>query len=84
LVRSIVNEHVAAVEPDPLAVAEVTVGPVLAAVVGLAAAADVTVDVIVVEVEAAVAADVTETLIMTHRRESSPILMIRPAGFLIT
>jgi predicted dienelactone hydrolase len=84
LVRSIVNEQFAAEEPDPLAVADVAVGPVPEAVVGLAAGADVTVAVTVVAVETDVAAEVTETLMTTHNRESSPMLMISPAGFLMT
>jgi hypothetical protein len=84
LVLSMVNEQFEVVEPDSLAFVEVTAGPVLVGAAELTAGADVTVAVTVVAVEAAVAAEVTETLMTTHRRESSPILMIRPAGFLIT
>jgi hypothetical protein len=83
--RSIVNRQAAAPESEPLVVAAGIVLMAVAATILVAVAgaevADAEVAVTAI-VEVAVPPMVTS--ITTHKRESSPTLMIKPAGFLMT
>ena len=79
--RSVVKAQVAVVELELLVVADIAVELVPVTVTALLAVFEIAVPVVVT---ATVAALVTVTLMIAQRRESSPILMIKPAGFLMT
>src|SRR5215207_1449249 len=78
---SVVNSQSAVLKVELLAEPAVGEGPVAVAVAEPEAVA---VSPSGVAVAVSVAAVVTVTLMITHRRESSPIFMIKPAGFLMT